>query len=359
MGEVWRRLGFSPKFWTRKSIPSQRQNSLEEVGPLVGALEDLRECAVINYHHGAFGADQMHVVEELKRTFGAAVRDPSPRLVTHNVFGVPDDVLSFWPTERTVCVLGAWCAAQYRASSPRRSPSPHVLGNPQDDKKFRLPTVEERLDARRALGVDDTRVTLRIGSPISEKWSPTYVRLARQLRDLGQILVVLGAPSALEGALQPFSNVRVLGRTPDDDEVRRLYWAADLLAHDAQRGESFGNVIVEALLSGLPVVYRARPLRDNTPWEFRDIGGFSYAVSAGTFVNQAVVPRVNEAVDRDSVLNRYGMQATAVKLAGILSGADVPRTDLPVADRALVQVRHNRVAGAVKGWRLRSAAGDG
>lgn len=113
---------------------------------------------------------------------------------------------------------------------------------------------------RRELGLPaDAWVILFVGSGFERKGLPPLIEAMAQISDRTARLVVAGKGTAGDLAraaerLGIAARVRWLGPCPD---VERLYAAADVVALPA-RYEPFGNVHLEALASGVPVLSSAR-----------------------------------------------------------------------------------------------------
>ena len=288
-------------------------------------------------------------------------------VLTHNVFGQPLPI--DLGTRTVVGVLGDWVGAQYRLQTGARAEHLRVLPNPQDFVFFRPPSADERRDARSALSIEpDERVILRVGSPSEEKWSKAgYSSLVRAMSVHEGTIRLIGAPPSYEFKSP---NVTVVHQPLDDLALRREYWAADVFAHWAARGESFGNVILEALGAGVPVVYRAIQTRDNTPAEFRNLPCFEYVTRDSTWIERLREARLVLELDRETLLRRYGSSAMESKLRQVVAAgngnADAllnavlrtfsPPSPLSVREYLAVLIRHNPLAGALKRLRLRRSA---
>lgn len=334
------------------------------------------DIAIVHLHHWNWARDERERVQELIATVRALPHPP--RLLTNNIFSSPDTALRDWPAPAAVGVLGTWSAHQYlTAMTGRPHPHPFVIANPQDLALFRPPSPDERAAARTRLGLGSERVLLRVGSPLENKWSPAYAALARAVAEARMRLVLVSPPDGVRAAVAGIEGTSVLDRIRDDDLMRDWYWAADAFALDAERGESFGNVILEALGAGLPVVYRGRPLRDNTPWEFRDLPGFTYVTGRAAWVRACLdAARTGRDPGRTSrdvarIEARYSIEAVSGQLARAAEALDAApvtqslvdaaglgrRAELDVLHRAAVALRHNPAAALVKNGVNRLRAG--
>lgn len=137
--------------------------------------------------------------------------------------------------------------------------SPTVIYNGADLERFRPPTVEERAEARRNLGIDAGAVVLGTVSrlhrlkgvvPLLE----TFIRLHRVRPELR--LVVAGEGPQREELIAAIraagvaDKVRLLGHVQD---VRSVLWGLDLFALFSY-DEGLGNSTIEAMGAGLPVI---------------------------------------------------------------------------------------------------------
>lgn len=356
MGEAWRRAGHEVRFRPQIAPHVERAAAFAAVGEILRPGDPTPLAPVVHLHHAAWSA--RHRAAALALAERARRSSEPPRLITHNIFAVADRVLDAWPGPRTVGVLGAWAAEQYRWSMAGvpGAPSPVVVPNPQDTRLFSRSSPSDRADARSRLHIGPhERLVLRVGSPHPDKWSRAYVNVIRRQRGIRFLLV--GAPRELVEAVRGEPHVTTWDATGDESTVLSAYAAADVFAHAADRGESFGNVLIEALLTGLPVVSLARRYRDNTPWEFRTLSGFRYVTRLDEW-ERAVADapgRDDASVDTAVAAARYGLASVSDALAlladGSPSGAAPERPG--VIDRVRIGVLHNPVATAAKGARLR------
>ncbi len=130
-----------------------------------------------------------------------------------------------------------------------------VIPNSVHAAAFRPPSREERVEARRRLGLpQDAPVLLYVAALQPEKHPEAAVRSLAEL-PVATHLVVLGdgprraAVAALGEQLAP-RRVHLLGRV---DSPRDAYWAADVVVLPSE-GEGLPAVLIEAGLCGLPAV---------------------------------------------------------------------------------------------------------
>ena len=355
-GQVYAEAGWQVLFRPMRGIHPRRTAAFRAVGTVIDDYDDLRgtEPPLLSLHHGAWSKRMLTEVRSLAVWTESQWSVPLD-IISNNIFAVSDRVIdqAFPRSRHTTAVLGDWAFAQYisNTAGTRRSAAVTVVPNPQDDAFFRPPSLQERDAARRRLQIPEgSKVVLRLGSPHEGKWSASYDQLVSALEDATLILV--GSPESLRLRLRGKSGIRLIEPLGDDEAVRELYWAADVFAHDAVRGESFGNVIVEAMLCGIPVVYRGRPLRDNTPHEFVDLPGFYYCGSTRAWIT---VLSQQEALSSSRVLSnevgRYGVSQLSQLLRKTEEIGRVP-VRLPLAARAVIFLLHNPLVAALKQARL-------
>lgn len=123
----------------------------------------------------------------------------------------------------------------------------HVVYNGIDTEHFRPPTLEERNDARAALGISPEDRVILFFERAAYKGG-TVVKRAFDL--LPQFrLIVTGGTREDRARFGEAPAVIAMERAAD---VRQLYWAADALAFASDR-EAFGFVLIEALACGVPI----------------------------------------------------------------------------------------------------------
>lgn len=361
-GRGWASVGADVTWLPLEGIAPHRQAAFEKVGPSVGLGEvDWTGLDVVHLHHGAVAGLLEGKLAPLVAAHSASNRHLP--LITHNIFGEPHGVLDNWRGRVLVNVLGPWCREQLRASLwPRPLPVVEVLPNPQDLAFFRLPTDAERQRARARFGIATEEVLLgRSGSPIEQKWSRAYVDVAHGLRD-DQRLLLLGAPRSLEAALVDAPRVEMLD--PVGDEVLRdFYWACDAFILAADQGESFGNVILEALGCGAPVHYLSRPFRDNTPWDFQGVPGFTLHPDRRAWVDASLTAGPRPDLDEGGAWRSWfsvesvgrALRSQLDWLAGRRAspeGTGWPERGVTPRQRLQIAARHNRVLFTARSlWR--------
>jgi glycosyltransferase involved in cell wall biosynthesis len=114
----------------------------------------------------------------------------------------------------------------------------------------------------------------RIGQPLINKWSFSLIAIVRKLlfQDPNIYFVLVGVPDLIKNKLladaKSFqSKIIFIDILIGDEALSEFYQAIDCFAHISKIGESFGYVIVEAMLFKVPVVSMLTPLKDNAQYE--------------------------------------------------------------------------------------------
>jgi UDP-glucose:(heptosyl)LPS alpha-1,3-glucosyltransferase len=157
---------------------------------------------------------------------------------------------------REVVAVSARAAAEVRADYGVAADHVRVLYNGVDLERFHpRPDAGEVHVLRHILGIgSDERVVLGVGSGFVRKGFDLLLRLWQDAPPIGAHLVLVGRDQQLarfrREAAALGARVHVLG--PRDD-VPLLMAAADVVCVPS-RQEAFGNVVLEAMASGTPVV---------------------------------------------------------------------------------------------------------
>ena len=234
--------------------------------------------------------------------------------------------------------LSRWCLWKWTQSAKGLVPkSPAVVvPNSVDAASFDFATAEQRATNREALGIPrDAFVFGRIGQVSIPKWSTDLISafevVARS--EPKTWLAVCGMPEPMHALAAKLpadirSRVAELPATDSDVELRRYYSVMDVFAHVSQKGESFGMVICEAMLCGIPVITMSTPLRDNSQIEVVPNGKAGVVVQNLQQLTRAMIDiqRNGPALQgmrnqaREAVLGRFDISVVSrllVKLATI------------------------------------------
>lgn len=214
---------------------------------------------VVQSHERVVGADVYRAGEGCHAAYLAALGGPRGRRLYHRVIlGLERRVLATTPHLVAIAARGKREIEElYGVASDRVS----VVYNGVDLDRFHPSTRGRHRDGARAeVGLGDLpRVLLFVGSGFERKGLGTAIRAFAALGEPESRLLVVGKGDAtgyrpIAETLGVADRIAWLGTREDVD---RWYAAADMLLLPA-RYEPFGNVHLEALASGLPVVTSTR-----------------------------------------------------------------------------------------------------
>ncbi|MBN9310466.1 glycosyltransferase family 4 protein [Devosia sp.] len=202
-----------------------------------------------------------------------ALRSSGPKIVETNVFARFD-----WTAANELIdvhlLLNNWCYYKWLAwgGTKARRKTSFVVPNAVDATAIKPVESERRIRLRSQLGIPGDRFIFgRVGQPILAKWSPATLEafstlVQREQTDAGLLLV--GCPPELEQAVtrrptKTREQIVLVPPTRSDERLAEYFSAMDAFIHTAAIGESFGMVLCEAMLVGLPIVTLSTPLKDN------------------------------------------------------------------------------------------------
>lgn len=135
-----------------------------------------------------------------------------------------------------------------------------VWGRSIDSKVFRPLNMSERVKFRKTYGIPlDSIVVLWVGRVVKEKsihlWLETVKRLKLKFDNLIGLVVGEGTETSI---FQPYSSyIKCMGWISEPEKLRLVYGSADVMFFPSSV-ETFGNVTLEAMACGLPVVVDER-----------------------------------------------------------------------------------------------------
>jgi glycosyltransferase involved in cell wall biosynthesis len=174
------------------------------------------------------------------------------------------------------CLLSKWCVFKWTAWGGHAATEKQfcILPNAVDTNAVRPVSATRRHEQRVRFGIPDGRFMFgRVGQPMAPKWMPEVFDVFQkvlQSHDIGLLLV--GAPNEIVAKLVTLptpvrERIINVGVTHSDEELSSLIGAMDGFLHMSAIGESFGMVLCEAMLSGVPVVTLSTTLKDNSQLE--------------------------------------------------------------------------------------------
>lgn len=198
---------------------------------------------------------------------------PAARIYEQNVFCTPT---KFTPYLSSSLQLSQWCLWYYSQFPSVKNNRIDILPNAIGTSNFYPSSQLEREETRRSYGIaHDDFVILRVGQPYNGKWNYKIIDLFIEFhRNHPQALLWLvgAAPSVLHrinGLSDKSVKSRILltDKLIGDEKLRLCYGASDVFLHMARIGETFGIVLAEAILCGLPVITHQTPYSENSQAE--------------------------------------------------------------------------------------------
>jgi len=135
----------------------------------------------------------------------------------------------------------------------------HICPNGVDEKEFRPASLEQRIAARRKLGVDCERLVLYVGRLSAEKNPLGLLEAWASLNpnpSLSTLLVLVGnGPewNRLRTKIDDLNLTKSVYLAGSRSDVATWYQAADFYVNFS-RNEGLSNTMIEAMASGLPVI---------------------------------------------------------------------------------------------------------
>lgn len=224
---------------------------------------------IIHIHRTGY-ADKLSafIMSELKTS--------SRRILETNVFARVD-----YSSARTLIdvhlLLSKWCLWKWTHWSKGINPSPIgvIVPNSVESKSFFKSKKGEIESFRKKYRIPkDCFLFGRIGQPLMPKWSSLTIAAFNKIscKYNDTYLLLVGYPEELNSAINSIPShikkrIILIPFLNNDEILRTCYSAIDVFIHTAKIGESFGMVLVEAMLCGCPVITLSTPAKDNSQLE--------------------------------------------------------------------------------------------
>jgi glycosyltransferase involved in cell wall biosynthesis len=293
---------------------------------------------VIHIHRDGYGDARLSA---MLLTAKASVRRGTTApvgVVETNVFGRVD-----YSADRH-CIdvhylISRWCLWKWQRWSRTLSPRPIgiVMPNLVMNGEFSHRSAETRQEFRRARGIPENALVFgRVGSLFEPKWSVViFAAFSTYAASHAEAwLLLVGLPAELRRAVAALPDdirrrVVLVDFIHDDGALQDIYGSMDVFLHASRIGESFGMVLAEALLCGLPVITLSTPDKDNSQLEIvgHEAGGLVVADVAGMInamrkLEKQELRRQYAAMGASEIIRRFGAETlipAAIDIAQLVS----------------------------------------
>ena len=192
-------------------------------------------------------------------------------------------------------------------------------GDPEKARKVPYPVRVfrnqslDRNQAKLKLGIPREAVVIgRVGQEARRKWSGIYPSVLKQLgKEESLYFISVNPPASIKLAIDKVLGSRHISfpEITDDTVLSEIYQSMDCFLHIADQGETFGYVLVEAALHGVPSVSLATPWADNAQPEIvlNGITGFVVRKRSklATYVSKALEYKWDKGLMAEVVTNRF------------------------------------------------------
>ena len=250
--------------------------------------------------------------------------------------------------------LSTWCAWNFCNAAPHLIHKAAIVPNGANNTAFKKSSPEEALAFRKQHNIPQQALVIgRIGQLYHTKWSPVLIeafnRLSKKYDPLHLILVNPSKPVRKQAAASPFvKKIVLIDNILGDKNLSIAYSAMDLFALAADQGESFGNVLAEAMLCEIPIVALSTPWQDNSQCEVvgHEQGGLIALTPTG--FRKAIDALLNDPNLRDTlgkagrkkVIQNYSRRTVAQISLDTLQGKQAP-LNKKTLDQEILRIYRN------------------
>ncbi len=245
--------------------------------------------------------------------------------------------------------LSNWCAWRFINCAPELAKKVVIISNGADTGAFAKVSPDEAREFKTGHGIPAGALVIgRIGQHFDTKWSPVLIeafnRLCKKHRNLFLLLVNPSAAVQQQAKDSLHSDrIVIIERIVGDRALSVAYSAMDVFALAADQGESFGNVLAEAMLCEVPVVALSTPWQDNSQGEVvgNNVGGLIALTPKGfrraidTLLKDAALRSKLGRAGRARIIERFDTLKEARTSLDAIAGR-IPPVDPSVLDRQIL-----------------------
>ena len=277
------------------------------------------------------------------------------KLVEKNVFSRP----SAWDWDLDCSFqMTSTCLERYRRFGGQAPAA--VIPNPVKVENF-FHSAAERDEFREQMNVPPDSICLgRVGQPFTYKWSPLLIsafnRLSAEFDCVWLILVGPPKEVVAQARRSKYSHrIKALDANLRDSELRKVYASTDIFVHSAAQGESFGNVLMEAMLCEVPIVTLSTPWADNSQSELVLSAQSGFVAKSPSSWQRDVSRLIGNPTmrwemgrrGREFVLGGFDAETTAKQALSIVAE---PNGELAAVNVTLPNGGHSKSLAQVRAW---------
>lgn len=197
-----------------------------------------------------FRPDIVHVNRGLEKDFytESVWMQPKPKILETNIFGNSSNK-AYLDQVDEIIFISHWLRSKSPWADAHKT---KVIYNPVAE-----PIKSEGISLRKQLGISSQAIVLgRLCRPDLDDGS-LVLDIVKRLQNKYNLLhfVWLGAPSELlKNFARNTEQIHLLPASSNAEDLERFYGSLDILLHYRIEGETFGMVVAEAMIRGLPVV---------------------------------------------------------------------------------------------------------
>jgi glycosyltransferase involved in cell wall biosynthesis len=233
-----------------KCHPLHIRNAIDlAAGVKLRAILKRERYDVVHFH-----TSRAHSMAPLARSFGSTL------IVTRRMDYRPNRVFAPFLFNRAVdgvvAISGGVADSLAAAGVDRQRVT--VVHSGVDCEHFRPPTIQERADARAALGISYREILISAVGALEQRKGHRYlIEAIGALAATGKFKCLIAGQGSIRGELEReiakhgcAELVKLLGRI---DDARELLWASDIFAMPSLN-EGLGVAALEAMASGVPAI---------------------------------------------------------------------------------------------------------
>ncbi len=247
--------------------------------------------------------------------------------------------------------LSIWCAWRFCNAAPSLSQKARIVPNGANTSAFKRASREKVSAFKQQHRIPDEALVIgRIGQLYDTKWSPVLIhafnRLSKKHSNLHLLLVNPSKAIREQASTSSFSaNIVIINKIIGDQNLSIAYSSMDVFALAADQGESFGNVLAEAMLCNVPVVALSTPWQDNSQCEVvgHEKGGLialtpnGFRKAIDTLLSDKPRRETLGRAGRERVIQNYDQSKVAQISLDVIEGKQPPQ-NRSILDRQIVDI---------------------